>query len=130
MEQNENTVEVGHPITNMLMRQAQNADMGAADHADAAGPSLEAVTGPVTASGVSGHVTGEGDQVDQARAEGDELADHLLEIENLVEGARDAVVRRLEQFDHLDERTMRIEAMLLRLDDKLDRVLTHFGEVA
>jgi hypothetical protein len=160
MEQNElQAVEVGHPVTNMLMRQACAADMGAADHADAGGATLDGVTGPVTAPDVTGHVTGEGNQVaalvlgdgslltmdaqganieraptaeavegvDQARDAGDELADHLLEIENLVEGARDAIVRRLEQFDALDERTMRAEAMLLRVDDKLDLLLSHFG---
>jgi hypothetical protein len=105
MEQNDNAVEVGHPVTNMLMREACAADLGAADHADAGGPTLDGVTGHGTESGSTGHVT----------EEGDALADHLLEIENLVEGARDAVVRRLEQFDNLDARAERIEWKLDRL---------------
>jgi hypothetical protein len=36
MENEENTGCIGHPITNLLMRAACAADLGAADHADAA----------------------------------------------------------------------------------------------
>jgi hypothetical protein len=158
---------IGHPITNLLMSQANAGDMGAADHADAG-----AVVDLVEPAGVvSGHAT-EGqvvqvdyalkyarktlsemcygdmitqemvnaaafitgmvdmsDQVDQGAA-GDDLADHLLELENLVEGARDAVVRRLEQFDDIGSRVTRIDARAARIEEMLARMMCHFGEGA
>lgn len=110
---------IGNPITAMLMGQANAGDMSTGDHTDGAGVSLaEALQ---RRFGQLGHDTDHADEVTGHASpghatEGDELADHLLEIENLVEGARDAVVRRLEQFDSMDERNARIEA-------KLDRVL-------
>ena len=90
--------EIGHPITNMLMREATAGDMATGDHVDGAGAEL-------AREGV--------DQVENELAQ--EVEEAFTEIEHMVEGARDAIERRLEQFDQVDARLVRIEAMLVRL---------------
>lgn len=141
--------EVGHPVTNMLMSQASNTDMSIADHADGAGVSIDvqdmaaqfghAVTGPVTLESDeagTGPVTtdnrplyplGTEQSYDAPRQLPPEAEEAFLEIENLVEGARDAIVRRLEQFDGVEQRTVVIAADLVRVEGKLDQLLSHFG---
>jgi hypothetical protein len=146
MSEVENTVEVGHPITNMLMRQACAADMGASDHADAGGPELAGVAALVLSSGglltMDAHGaniecapdadTVEGvacaDQVDPLDEflEKD-LREQMSEVGHLVEGARDAIARRLEQFDLVSERTVQNMDLIIEVGGKLDLLLSHFG---
>jgi DNA repair ATPase RecN len=103
MDDVENNGLVGHPITNMLMRQAQ-----AGDNSEF-GQAAEAARAPED--------VGSGDQVDETVREAAEAFD---EFELMLEGVRDEVVRRLDQFDDSNQR-------LIAVEGKLDQLLSHFG---
>lgn len=145
MSEIENNGLVGHPITNMLMREACAADLGAADHADAGGPELTGVASLVLNSGGLLTMDARGANIERAPAaaavEGvdhadpvDELppalAEALKDAEELFEAGRALVVQTLDKFDTFGEGIGAILAHIVRLEAKVDRVLTHFGEVA
>jgi hypothetical protein len=115
MSEIENNGLVGHPITNMLMREACAADLGAADHADGAGVELAAA------------VVEPDDLGDELPPE---LAAAMKDAEEMFEAGRALIVQTLDRFDTFGEGIGAILAHIVRLEAKVDRVLTHFGEAA
>jgi hypothetical protein len=125
MSEIENNGLVGHPITNMLMREACAGDLGAADHADGAGIELTAAAEPTVGAVGGDRLTDHlGDELPP------ELAGALKEFEELFENGRALVVQTLDRFDTFGEGIGAILAHIVRLEAKVDRVLTHFGEAA
>jgi hypothetical protein len=106
--------EIGHPITNMLIRQATAGDMATGDHLDSVGVDLATTTGEAL----------RGDQVEELPPE---LADHLQKIDELLERGGEMIMERLEQVDRIEARTATLGCALASVESKLDMLLSHFG---